>query len=107
MKLTIITEFDSDTPMHMIDPMNDSIFNVVCVIYNIKTTPPSTPGTALTAAQCQPRRFEICGEQNQNRQHRNRQAHSHRTEHFVHWRNLPTSFHPHPLGGLAGIRIAC
>ena len=30
---TIITEFDSDTPMHMIEPMNDSIFSVVPVKY--------------------------------------------------------------------------
>ncbi len=31
MNVTIITEFDTDTPMHMIEPMNDSMFSVVLV----------------------------------------------------------------------------
>ena len=48
---TIITEFDSETPMHMIEPMNDSIFSDVPVTYRINATPASTPGTALTAVR--------------------------------------------------------
>ena len=31
MNVTIITELDTDTPRHMIDPMNDSILSVVLV----------------------------------------------------------------------------
>ncbi len=30
-KVTSITELDTDTPMHMIVPMNDSMFSVVPV----------------------------------------------------------------------------
>ena len=44
--MTSITELDTDTPMHMIAPMNDSMLSVVPVTDSISTTPLSTPGTA-------------------------------------------------------------
>ena len=47
-KVTSITELDTDTPMHMIVPMNDSRFSVVLVTSSMITTPASTHGTALT-----------------------------------------------------------
>src|SRR6185437_14948308 len=31
MKVTSMTELDTDTPMHMMDPMKDSMFKEVCV----------------------------------------------------------------------------
>ncbi len=49
MNVTSMTELEIDTPMHMIEPMNDSMFSDVRVKNSISTTPLSTPGTALTA----------------------------------------------------------
>ena len=51
MNVTIITEFDTDTPMHMIAPMNDSMLSVVPLRSNMTTTPQSTPGTDDTDAR--------------------------------------------------------
>ncbi len=51
MKVTSITEFDTDTPTHMIDPMNDSMLSVVPVASSMITTPQSTPGTLDTEAR--------------------------------------------------------
>ena len=51
MKVTSITEFDTDTPMHMIDPMNDSMLSVVPVTSSMITTPHRTPGTLDTEAR--------------------------------------------------------
>ncbi len=51
MKVTSITEFDTDTPMHMIEPMNDSMLSVVPVASSMITTPQSTPGTLDTDAR--------------------------------------------------------
>ena len=51
MKVTSITEFDTDTPMHMIDPMNDSMLSVVPVSSSMITTPQRTPGTLDTEAR--------------------------------------------------------
>ena len=51
MKVTIITELDTDTPMHMIEPMNDSMLSVVPVNSSTVTTPQSTPGTLDTDAR--------------------------------------------------------
>ena len=51
MNVTSITEFDTDTPMHMIAPMNDSMLSVVPVNSNMSTTPHSTPGTLDTEAR--------------------------------------------------------
>ena len=45
-KVTSITEFDTDTPRHMIEPINDSMFRVVLVAAKMTTIPASTPGTA-------------------------------------------------------------
>ncbi len=44
--MTSITEFDTDTPRHMIEPINDSMFRVVLVAAKMTTIPASTPGTA-------------------------------------------------------------
>ena len=46
MKVIIITELDTETPMHMIEPMKDSMLRVVLVSTNAVTTPVITPGTA-------------------------------------------------------------
>ena len=46
MKVIIITELETDTPMHMIDPMKDSILSVVPVNTRAAATPVTTPGTA-------------------------------------------------------------
>ncbi len=51
MNVTIITEFDTETPMHMIAPMNDSMLSVVPVRSSMVTTPHSTPGTDDTDAR--------------------------------------------------------
>jgi hypothetical protein len=44
-KLTNRIEFATAMPIAIIAPMNDSIFKVVPVIRNIRTTPQSTAGT--------------------------------------------------------------
>ena len=46
MKVESITELDTETPMHMIEPMNDSMFSVVPVTSRMMATPQTTPGTA-------------------------------------------------------------
>ena len=38
------TEFDTDTPIDMIEPMNDSILSVVCVKKRMTAMPANTPG---------------------------------------------------------------
>ena len=67
-----ITEFDTETPMHMIEPMNDSMFSVVPVISSMIATPQTTPGTAADGNQAQPERLEIAGQQDQD--HDDRQS---------------------------------
>ena len=46
MKVDSNTEFETETPMHMIEPMNDSMFSVVPVANRMIATPQTTPGTA-------------------------------------------------------------
>ena len=46
MKVDSNTEFETETPMHMIEPMKDSMFSVVPVIKRMIATPQTTPGTA-------------------------------------------------------------
>ena len=46
MNVTSMTEFDTETPRHMIEPMNDSMLSVVFVKKRIVAMPASTPGTA-------------------------------------------------------------
>ena len=46
MNVTSMTEFDTDTPRHMIEPMNDSILSEVLVTNRMTAMPASTPGTA-------------------------------------------------------------
>ena len=88
MKVTSITELDTDTPMHMIDPMNDSMLSVVPVASSMITTPQSTPGTARHRRQGQPRRLEVGGQQHQDHHHRDAQADRQGGEHLVHGRHL-------------------
>ncbi len=64
MNVTSITEFDTETPMHMIDPMNDSMLSVVPCQQQESTTPQSTPGTA-TPRPGQARRLEVRGQEHQ------------------------------------------
>ena len=45
MKVDSSTELDTETPMHMIEPMNDSMFSVVPVANKMMATPQTTPGT--------------------------------------------------------------
>ena len=46
MKAESSTEFDTETPIQIIAPMNDSMFRVVPVITRMRATPHTTPGTA-------------------------------------------------------------
>ena len=46
MKVTSMTELDTDTPRHMIEPMNDSMLSPVLVKYRMVAMPAMTPGTA-------------------------------------------------------------
>ena len=45
MNVVSITELATETPMHMIEPMNDSMFSVVPVARRMTATPQTTPGT--------------------------------------------------------------
>ena len=45
MKVVSSTEFDTETPMHMIEPMKDSMFKLVRDNTRMAATPQITPGT--------------------------------------------------------------
>ncbi len=83
MKVDSSTEFDTETPMHMIEPMNDSMFSVVPVSSRMMATPQTTPGTRADGNQPQPERLEVAGQQDQDHHHRQGQADRQGVEHFA------------------------
>ena len=86
MKVDSSTEFDTETPMHMIEPMNDSMFSVVPVTSRMMATPQTTPGTAADGNQPQPERLEVAGQQDEDHHDRQGQADGQRVEHLRHRR---------------------
>ena len=70
MKVTSITEFDTDTPMHMIDPMNDSMLSVVPVTQQHDHHAAEDAGHTRHRGQGQPRRLEVGGQEHQDHHHR-------------------------------------
>ena len=102
MNVTSMTEFDTDTPRDMIEPMNDSMFSDVLVKYRITAMPASTPGTAPTEIKASRERLEIRRQQDEDHEHGDAQADRQRLEHLVHRRELAHGLHPHAAGRLAG-----
>ena len=72
MNVTSITEFDTETPRHMIEPMNDSMFSEVLVQNRMMAMPASTPGHGADGNQGQARRLEIGGQEDEDHEHGDR-----------------------------------
>ncbi len=99
MKVTSITEFDTDTPMHMIDPMNDSMLSVVPVAQQHDHHAAQDAGHTRHRGQGQPRRLKIGGQEHQDHRHRESQADRQGAEHLVHGATWPRIATRTPRGG--------
>ena len=103
MKADSSTEFDTETPMHMIEPINDSIFSVVPVITRMMATPQTTPGTA--PIEISPSRNDWKKPVNKTRITTTDRARPmvKRLEHLRHRRNLAADADAHSARRLAGV----
>ena len=103
MKVDSNTELETETPTHMIEPMNDSMFSVVPVIKQDDRHAADHARHRADRDQSQLERLEIAGQQDQDHHHREDQADRQRLEHLGHGRDLAADVDPHPAGRLAGI----
>ena len=100
MNVTSITELETDTPMLMIAPMNDSMLSVVPVKYSISDHAAEDAGHGADRDQGQTRRLEIGRQQHEDDDHRNGQADGRATRTFRPSARSGRAFHRTPRGGL-------